>query len=174
MYELTNPHRQKLPACRLIGKRYGAGDIGENGYQRQWSEFWQKGWFDVLRRAAGGAESLRALYEDGDACVAMELWSDAPAYWIGVLAPPQTEAPEGFEAYDISACELGVVWVRGDEGDLYMRESECMELLRRGGDEPATENGAIVCFERYACPRFTQPDAEGKKTLDICFVLTSK
>jgi len=30
------------------------------------------------------------------------------------------------------------------------------------------EEGAFWFFERYACPRFTEPDGEGNNILDIC------
>ena len=32
----------------------------------------------------------------------------------------------------------------------------------------ADEQGAFWFFERYVCPRFTEPDSQGNVILDIC------
>ena len=72
--EIVKTYRQSIPATRFIGKKYGDEDRVNGGFGQQWGEWFQNGWFDVLEEAAGGAEALRALYEDGGATVGLMRW----------------------------------------------------------------------------------------------------
>ena len=171
MAELRKFYTQTLPACRFVGKKYPQADMGPKGFSAQWELFFENGWFDRIEAAAGGAQAVRALYEDGGAYVALERWGNTNEYWIGMLTPPGAPAAEGFEFSDLPAMKLGVVWVYGAEPDIYGKESECMRLLQANGLEPDKQNGDLICMERYACPRYTTPDENGNIILDICFAV---
>lgn len=182
MYELTKCYRQPMPAVRFIGRCYHDEDRGaDGGYGAQWDAAWSRGDFDQITQAAGGAEKQRALCEDGDATFALMRFSlpergEKAEYWVGMLAPVGTPAPEGMGYVDLPATDMGVTWIRGDESSLFCHEDECTKLCAQNGLTLKAEdeqNNSWYCFERYVCPRFTTPDAQGKVTLDICIPVTN-
>ena len=171
MYEIINAYRQAMPNLRFIGKKYGDGDRGaDGGFGAQWGEFFEKGWFGVLEGLMGG----KADETCGDGGAYIGLMRDKRGepfqYWVGMFAPAGTQAPEGFEFVDFPASSLGVSWIKGPESEIYMKEEKCWERLEAEGMEGALD-GDVACwfFERYQCPRFTEPDENGNVILDICF-----
>ena len=83
--------------------------------------------------------------------------------------PENTPVPEGYQYHDFPKLSLGVCWVYGKEPDVYMQEERCAKKLEEQGHKIAKDQeGAIWCFERYGCPRFTTPDEKGNIILDIC------
>ena len=88
-------------------------------------------------------------------------------YWIGFFCPADVDAPEGYEAVDIGLRKYAVLWKRGDEhnGELYVLDAHnlCLDELKRNKWVRREDDW---CFERYNCPRFTTPDAEGRVILD--------
>lgn len=168
--EIVKTYRQSIPATRFIGKKYGDEDRVNGGFGQQWGEWFQNGWFDVLEEAAGGAEALRALYEDGGATVGLMRWKEGEPfqYWIGMFLPAGTPAPDGYGFVDFPAADLGICWFHGRENEIYGKEHLCAAPLQEMGMEIVTdEQGAWWFFERYACPRFTTPDENGAVILDI-------
>lgn len=94
------------------------------------------------------------------------------AYWIGAFFAPDTKIPEGFEAIEIPAGDVGVCWLYGDakNGELYRAEASDLAMAAM------VEKGWSFSqkdwfFERYNCPRFTTPDERGNVVLDICVYL---
>ncbi len=177
MYELTKCYRQSMPEVKFIGRKYLEKDRDEyGGYGSKWDLAWSQGDFDKIEQAAGGAEKLHALCEDGDATYAMMRYSLPERglpfeYWVGMLAPVDTPVPDGMESVLIPAADMGVVWIHGDMDDLFAHEEECTKLCAQNGlhlkamDE---QNNSWYCFERYCCPRFTTPDEQGHVTVDLC------
>ena len=169
MTEIRKAYRQKVPGLRFIGKKYGEGDRTNGGFGRQWGEWFQNGWFDTLEKAYGGW--LGDIYEDGDGYIGLMRWKEGEPfeYWIGMFLPPDTPVPEGFESLEFPADTLGVCWLYGPEGELYGKEHLCAARLEQEGYTIARDGqGAFWFFERYVCPRFTTPDAQGNVILDIC------
>ena len=92
--------------------------------------------------------------------------------------PPPAGCPEWMgleiagEIVEIGPRRYAVLWKKGDEnnGELYGLESHnlCLAELRRHGWVRAEDDW---CFERYACPRFTAPDADGRVILDYGIAL---
>ncbi len=165
---ITRVYRQNLPARRFIGKKYGDEDRVGGGFGSKWGEFWANDWFDVLERAA--KSPLNEGYEDGDAYVGLMRWKEGEPfeYWIGMFLPADTDVPEGFASVDFPESELGIGWVCGSEGEVYGHEAEVGQKLEEEGMRIVHDGaGAFWFFERYGCPRFTTPDAEGKIILDI-------
>jgi hypothetical protein len=110
--------------------------------------------------------------EDGDAYIGLEKYKkDEPfEYWIGMFMPANTPVPEGYVFRDFPKGSLGVCWVYGKEGEVFMQEENCMKKLAKEGYKfSSDENGFQWLFERYGCPRYTSPDEKGNIILDICF-----
>lgn len=159
--EIIQSCLEDCPACRFIGKRYTPKDSIGGGYGHKWGEWWANGWFEPLDR-------LPHMPIVGDSTMAaLRVVNGEVEYWIGYFCPAGTEAPEGYEAVDIGPRRYAVLWKRGDEknGELYGLESHnlALEELRRRGWIRVEDDW---CFERYNCPRFTTPDAEGRVILD--------
>lgn len=174
MAEIIKTYRQTLPALRFIGKRYSDADRVDGTFGSKWGEWFQQGWFTVLEQAAG--DSLKNLCEDGDAYLGLMRGKEGEPfqYWIGMFVPAGTAVPEGFSSVDFPTLEMAVAWVQGKEetGEVYGQEEKCLQALAQAGmDVRPARDGALWCLERYACPRFTTPDAQGNIILDICFLL---
>jgi hypothetical protein len=170
MAEIIKVYKQGIPAVRFIGKKYGNDDRVDGMFGTKSNEWWQNGWFDVLTKCveAGAPE----IYEDGDAYLGLMRWKayEPFEYWIGMFLPENTNVPDGFAHIDFEESELGVCWVYGKESDIYMQEGLCAETLDLEGFEIAHDKvGALWFFERYGCPRFTDPDDKGNVILDICY-----
>ncbi|WP_438444893.1 GyrI-like domain-containing protein [Gorillibacterium sp. sgz5001074] len=176
MPEVLKAYTQAVPELRFVGKKYGEEDRVNGGFGQQWGEWLQNGWFQVIERQAGGPERLRSLYEDGDAYIGLMRWKDGEPfqYWIGMFVSPDCEAPAGYESVDFPASILGVCWLHGMEPDIYGKEELCAwELTELGYTIAKDGDQAYWFFERYACPRFTDKDEEGKVILDICHYVKS-
>lgn len=161
MTEIVKVYRERIPAARLIGKRYC---MDGEGFSAQWGEWFENGWFLPLEMLGALPESEGAFYGF------MRARSEMREYWIGMLFPADTRVPDGYESLDLPAGEAGVCWLRAHEQDptLYSMHQACVHALRENGmDAPDEADGeAVLCFERYNCPRYTAPDDEGRVILD--------
>ena len=94
---------------------------------------------------------------------------DGFEYWIGMLIAPQAEIPEGFEAVEIPAGELGVCYVYGKDetGELFGMDvhQACVRSWEEKGWKVSADGWYL---ERYNCPRYTTPDEKGNVILDYC------
>ncbi|HOB09532.1 MAG: GyrI-like domain-containing protein [Limnochordia bacterium] len=168
MAEVVNVYKQNVPAMRFIGRKYGDEDRVEGTFGAKWGECFDSGMFETLEGLAG--DGIPG-YEDSGAYVGLMRWKQGEPfeYWIGMFVPENTPVPEGLDSVDFPAGSLGVCWVYGFEHEVYGKEGKCARRLKEEGFEvKADEHGAYWFFERYACPRFTDPDEEGKIILDIC------
>lgn len=174
MAEVTRIYRQSVPALRFIGKQYADEDRGpDGGFGRQWDEWWANGWFDELDARCGGAPG----FEDGAATIGLMRWKEGDPfqYWIGKFYAPGAQPPEGFARVDFEAADLGVGWLRGKMDDLFGQEHLCAAGCQEAGYQIVMDDeDAFWFFERYACPRFTQPDEQGRITLDICHFIAKE
>ena len=149
---------ERSPAIRLIGKRY------DNG--AHWVEWWENGWFDVL-------EKLCAHPLNGDSYIGAGRTVDgAFAYWIGMLFAEDTPVPEGFDSVLLPACDYAVCYVHGreDNGELFGDNARalCAKAIASLRRTVAAQGWVL---ERYACPRYTSPDADGCVVLDYLYEL---
>ncbi len=166
MVEIIKTYRQSIPATRFIGKRYGNEDRVDGMFGAKWGEWFRNGCFDALEALIPGGP--KSLYEDGDAYLGMMRdGENGFEYWIGMFTPPDASVPEGYAHIDFPAGNLGVCWIYGKEDAVYMREEECADRLTAAG----MAFTGPWCFERYGCPRFTEPDEKGNVILDICFYI---
>lgn len=169
MAEIIKVYRESLPELRLIGKRYVDGDRGKDGgFNRQWEEWFQRGWFKPL-------EALGCLPANGDAYVGCMRCAGEFEYWIGMFFPRDTSVPDGYSYADISAGDIGTCWIygRAESGELYGQgvHDACVAKIRDEGWQLA-DNGWF--FERYNCRRFTTPDETSNVILDYCMYLNDK
>ena len=151
--QILKIEQESCPATRFVGKRY-ADNVN-------WEEWWSNNWFDVL-------ESIPGLpINDNGYIGAVHIVDGMPEYWIGMFFPVDTDVPSGFEYVDIEPLNYAVFYLYGRENssEFYSMETHnmCLEelkahnLIRKEDD---------WCFERYNCPRFTTPDANGNVILD--------
>src|SRR5690554_568226 len=112
MAKIIKIYNQKVPALRFIGKKYYDKDRVNGTFQKQWSDWFEKGWFSKL-------ESIndKASFDDSDAYIGlMRYKKDEPfEYWIGMFFPENTKVPEGFSYVEFNKSNLGVAWVYGKE-----------------------------------------------------------
>ena len=169
MVEIINTYRQSVPAMRFIGKKYGDSDRINGNFGAKWGEWFNNGWFAAIEKQI--SVGIKEIYDDGDAYIGLMRWKDGEPfeYWIGIFTPENTPVLEGFGHIDFPKSELGVCWVYGKEGDVYFKEDKCAEKLgKKGYKIISDEKVAWWFFERYGCPRFSTPDAQGNIILDIC------
>lgn len=98
------------------------------------------------------------------------LWrmnGDRFEYWIGMLFPTNTAAPDGYQYEDLAEGDVGVCWLYGnaDNGELYGMDPHnvCMAKIAEQGWQ---QRANAWFFERYHHPRFTTPDEKGNVVLD--------
>lgn len=168
MPEIIKVYKQKIETTRFIGKRYTNKDRIDGHFGAKWGEWHRNGWFNKVSELFDG--NLSDVFEDGGSFIGLmheENGFDSFEYWIGIFMPKDTVVPEGFSYIDFEASTLGVCWIYGNETEVYMLEGECCKRLEKEGFNVDTS----WCFERYACPRFTNQDEKGNIILDICFFL---
>ena len=156
--EIVQIVRETTPAVRFIGKRYPA----DTNYGAQWGEWWRNGWFDALDKLEHRAEINQDAY-----CAAKRIVNGELEYWIGMFFDPAVEAPEGYEHVDIGPMTFAVCWLKDkpespDFSCLATHERCVAEMTRQGMARKEDD----WCFERYQCPRYTTPDADGNVILD--------
>lgn len=162
--KIVKTEQLSFPACRLIGRRYTEADRKDGGFAHKWGECFSGNLFALL-------EQLPLLegddFYDGSYIGAMRMADGVFEYWIGMFFPEDTAVPENLESAGLPAASCALFWIYGNEGsgEIYGMNAERLcqaELDRRGWMRK--EDGWH--FERYSCPRFTDPDAEGNVILD--------
>ena len=175
--KITNCYIERFPRLRLIGKRYTQEDKVTEFFGEQWNEWHREGWFCLLYEA-------NELTEEGNKGPLGLVVVDAQnrtdyVYWIGLLFPPNTPVPEGFSYLDLPKSRVGVVWVYGNDNtnELFGKPTIEMALEHLESKDIGTistsvlGSDTIVFFERFNCPRFTNPDEKGNIILDYGFFL---
>ncbi len=161
--EIVNVYRQSLPDVKLVGKRYTDHDRDTSDtFAQYWKQCVAEDWPGTLMQCGCIAQVSE------DMVGAMRLTEDGFEYWIGAFLAPEATIPEGFEAVEIPAGDVGICWLRGDEanGELFSMEASELSmaaLVERGWN--FSEEGWF--FERYNTERFTKPDANGHVILDV-------
>ena len=150
-------HTETLPALRLIGKQC---DCEIHNFVADWDEWFEKGWFDKL-------EKLDVAQENGN--MYLGVTDKSGGYWIGLLFPPETPAPDGFEYVEISALKFAILQFDGKK-DKELLGVDGINLvikeIQRHGLTPAPIwNG--WCIERYSRP--IPSEGKGKVLLDCLY-----
>jgi predicted transcriptional regulator YdeE len=167
MSNIVKVYKETVPALRFIGKKYGDSDRVNGSFGAKWHEWFSNGWFGTLEKQYDG--NLKDVFENSDSYIGL-MRDDIDGifeYWIGMFLPEGTTVPDGFASIEFPAGNLGVCWIFGKESEVFMHEGECADRLKAEGFGGLSD----WCFERYVCPRFTDPDSEGRIILDICFYI---
>ena len=164
MATILKVEKERIPAVKLTGIKYTNADRGPDGsFACQWERWFQKGYFNQIESCE------RAVGVGGDYIGAMRMGPDGFEYWIGMLIAPQAEIPEGFEAVEIPAGELGVCYVYGKDetGELFGMDvhQACVRSWEEKGWKVSADGWYL---ERYNWPRYTTPDEKGNVILDYC------
>ncbi|MPY17171.1 AraC family transcriptional regulator [Paenibacillus glucanolyticus] len=160
--EVTRVYKEHVPSARLIGKRYGDEDRDAAGsFAGRWAEWFVNGWFEEIGKLGALPES------EGSSYGLMRMNGDRFEYWIGMLFPTNTAAPDGYQYEDLAEGDVGVCWLYGnaDNGELYGMDPHnvCMAKIAEQGWQ---QRANAWFFERYHHPRFTTPDEKGNVVLD--------
>jgi len=166
MVEITKVYDQDMGSVRFIGKKYTNADRVDGLFSHLWTQWFDNDWFQVIDDVSVDEDFN---FEDELGQIGMIRGEGENfEYWIGLFTPPNTVIPEGYESIDFASGKIGVCWVYGDPEDVYMMEGKCAEKLIEAGYDLAP-----ICFERYTCPRFTEPDEDNRVILDVGFFLAS-
>lgn len=155
--KIKNMKKEHCSDTRFIGKRYGEAE----NFGARWGEWHCNGWFDEL-------EKLGSFSFNDDGYMGLKrIHEGRLEYWIGMFFAADTAVPEGYDYVDIAAMDYAVFWVCGKEcsGELtsFATHELCLEELKKQGWVRREDDW---CFERYQCPRYTTPDAEGNVIVD--------
>ena len=171
MAEIKKIYVQNVPQMRFIGVKYTDSDRVNGSFGAKWGKAWETGLFEKIEKNI----SDKSFYEDSDAYIGfMKGGENVPfEYWIGMFTPVNTDVPEGLSYIDFEESRLGVGLVYGsdEKGEIYGKEAEVLDMLHKNGYKEKETDGAVMCFERYQCPRYTTPDENGNVILDICFFI---
>ncbi|MEA5002225.1 MAG: GyrI-like domain-containing protein [Christensenella sp.] len=167
--EIVKVYKESMPHVKLIGKRYTNEDRDETGtFAGYWQQWFAEGWFDILNQCKG----ISGVSEDFLGAMRMTGADGSFEYWIGAFLAPDADVPEGFDAVEISAGEIGVCWLYGNEksGELFGMDASNMSMAAISAEGwKFSDDGWFM--ERYNSPRFTTPDEKGNVILDICAYL---
>ncbi len=173
--KITNLYHEHMPAIRFIGKRNTSADLNVDGLLLdKWNEWFQNGWFNLLSSLPGlpGYEgAAHTGYHKGA----------ETSFWIGMMFPQDTQAPEGFDIADLPAGDMAVCWLCGyrETGELYTSAARnlCLSRIREAGYDMKLDFDGEPCkwtFERYHNRRFFVPDDEGRITMDYCVYVVAQ
>ena len=155
--KIVNVYKKNLPVLRLIGKRCMCDP---HDFITTWDEWLNKGWFDQL-------EKLGAAPENED--MYLGVTANNGGYWIGLLFPPDTVAPDGFEYVEVPAAQYAVCVFEGKKDKELLNEDGInlvVEEIGKCGLTPVSLWSAW-CIERYSRP-FSQ-DGKGKTLIDCLY-----
>lgn len=163
--KITKVYKESLPCIKLIGKRYTNKDRDESGtFARYWQQCFEENWPDILKQS----KCIPQVSDDLVGAMRMTGDNNEFEYWIGAFLESDAAVPEGFESAQIPAGEVGICWLYGSDknGELYSMEASDMAMAALAEEGwKFSEKGWF--FERYNCPRFTEPDDKGNVILDI-------
>jgi len=131
---------ETLPALRLIGKWY----TDPQNFVAYWHEWFDKGWFEEIKE-------LGVAPENRDAYLGATP-PGAPCYWIGLLFPPGTPVPDGYDCVEIPASRYAVFKFEGKkEWELFGEEGceLCAEETRKRGLSFSGDGWGIERSYRY-------------------------
>jgi len=168
MPEIMKVYREHQPALRFIGKRYTGADGAAGGFTALWDQWFENGWFDPLEMTDGAG-----VIENG--YIGLMRCKPEFEYWIGAFLPPDFAVPDGYGFVDLAAADVGICWIKAPQGDtgIFEMDEQCAKTVQQSGVGTirGRDSEDAFVFERYNCPHFTTPDADGNIVLDYGFYL---
>ena len=135
--KITAMYTKSLPALRFIGKPCLC-DPKE--FIAKWDEWLVNGWFDQL-------EKLGLSPENGDQYLGFTDKNEC--YRIGLLFPPETTVPEGFDSVDIPAAKYAVANFEGKKDKELLSEDGVSLIINEIQERDLTPAPHGWCIERY-------------------------
>ena len=155
--KIVKMHTENLPILRLIGKPC---DCEIHDFVGDWDEWFKNGWFEQL-------EKLKTAPENGDAYLGVT--DNKGGYWIGLLFPPDTPVPDGFEYTDLPAAKYAVAQFDGKKDKELLNQDGINliieEMCKRGLVPVPLWSG--WCIERYN--RLNTSDGNDKVLLECLY-----
>ena len=152
--KITNVRTANLPELRFIGKRC---KCDPKDFITTWNEWLEKGWFNQL-------EKLGVAPENEDAYWGVTT-DDGSYYWIGLLFPPDTSVPNGFEYSDSPAANYAVFEFEGiKEGELFGEDGIMLVF------EEMSKRNMVSSEGGWGLERYNPPSTDGKGTVFIEFL----
>lgn len=157
--EIVKMHTESLPALRLIGKKCLCDP---KDFIATWDEWLGNGWFNLL-------ETLGPSPENGDRYLGVT--DNNGSYWIGMLFPPGTSVPDGFECAELPAARYAISQFNGKKDKELLSEDGITLVIEEMG-----KRGLIPaplwrgwCIERYSRPLTS--DGKGKVLMECLYEL---
>jgi len=155
-----------MPAMRVVGKGMRPLFKDVQGPDNPLPKLWEQCFSDGTMAAL---DQLQDVSID-DAYVGwMAEWDESTQqflYIVGKLVEPGTPVPDGFEHRDVAPCTAAVSWVQGPETSIYSQAHQLAEAAMKEQGYVYDSSAGGWSMELYNCPRFTNPDAEGRVILD--------
>jgi predicted transcriptional regulator YdeE len=165
MAELVYFEVKDFPAVKLIGKelRYSMAIHmqGENRIPAFWEQCFSDGTFTQL-------EAQRDQMLDDSAVGVMLDWDKGDgefSYICGILMKAGAIVPDGYIFRDLPASKVAVAWVKGKD-TMDVASSAHVMTEQKLKEKGYTNDRMSWSMELYNCPRFTNPDENGKIVLD--------
>jgi len=155
--EIVEMHTVELPALRLIGKPCNC-EI--HNFVDDWNEWLKNGWFEQL-------EKLGIAPENGD--MYLGVTDNKGGYWIGLLFPPNTPTPDGFEYIDIPAKRYAISQFDGKKDKELLNVDGINLIIKEMGKRELSPAPLWSgwCIERYSRPHTS--DRDGKILLECLY-----
>ena len=154
---ITSISATYLPKLRFIGKRCMCEP---KDFVAAWDEWLAEGLFTRL-------EKLGVAPENGDSYLGMTAESGG-SYWIGLLFPPDTQAPDGFEYEDIAASRYALISLEGKKDGELLNENGAALCFKEMEKRGLTHNAEGQDFEHYKRP---SPDGKGRTLIKCLFAI---
>lgn len=164
--KLLKTYVVEFPAVQFVGKRYLDDEKKDDSFAWLWDIWFEKNQFEPIEalikkpdfvEAADSYYGMHRIRKDG-----------TYEYWIGMIVPLNAKVPRGYSSFSIPACKPVVSWIYGKEPDVYFVDCRD-EMEARGFKWNPGPSGDRLMAERYACPRFTEPDQNGNIILDAVY-----
>ena len=155
--KIVKLNTEDLPSLRLIGKRCLCDP---KDFIATWDEWLKNGWFDQLEKLGRSPEN-RDMY--------LGVTDNSGCYWIGMLFPPGTPAPDGFEYVEVPAARYAISQFEGKKDKELLSEDGINLVIKevhKHGLTPAPLWGGW-CIERYSRP--LTPGGKGKILIDCLY-----
>lgn len=137
--QILSISKEKLPAVRLVGKRYS----GNENFHAKWRQWQTNGLFSALEQSNSPYSSC---------CVgAKRIVNGGLEYWIGMLFLPDIPVPAGFEFADIASVDLANLRLRGKAYQLssFDTHNRCLAELSAHEMTRFEDHWCFECFEKH-------------------------
>lgn len=162
MAELIDHKIIELPTLYAVGAQLDVLNSGDNPIPAQWRAAFQAGLFKRLERLpdAYSADMMGVIHSwPGD--------MSRFYYIIGMLFnSPVLDLPEGCVQQELTGGPTLCGYVRGRDASYTIAQAHDLTLARAQGLGYEFDLARLWLLEGYNCPRFTQPDAQGRIIFD--------